>query len=255
MSRTTFILAVVLFVLVIFVIILYSPHGKTLFLGGTYHAPKVSALVLPEKQVYDYSGEEIVYDVKMGSVKIGTSIFHHVERINLAGVDAQLVTFTTKAIQISDTEKIWADTKTFLPLRVERDVRMWPKYERITESYDQKSHVLDVTKLAAAKGQPLHIVKQGPIYNAILLPYQIRRVEDLALGWSMKVVLPTQEFKITLKSKKEVTVPAGTFQAFYFESEPKRFEIWISADERRIPIKIKGSSGLNYTMQMRSYSK
>jgi hypothetical protein len=254
MSRTTFILAVVYFVLVEFVIILYSPHGKTLF-WPAYQAPEVCPLVLPEKQAPDYVGEEIVYDVKMGSMKIGTSVFHHQERTDLAGVDAQLVVFTTDVIQINDTERIWADTKEFLPLRIERDVRMWPKYEQIIESYDQARHILDITKTAGGKQHSLRIVKQGPIHNAILLPYQVRRVDKMSLGWSMKVTLPTQEFEITLKSIEEVTVPAGTFKAFYFESDPRRFAIWISADDRRIPVKIRGSSGLNYTMLMRSYSK
>ena len=71
----------------------------------------------------------------------------------------------------------------------------------------------------------------------------------------MNVTLPTQEFKITLVSIEDVEVPAGTFKAFYFESEPKRFAIWISADDRRIPVKIRGSGGVNYTMAMRSYRK
>jgi len=250
----TFILAAIYFLLVESVIMLYSPHGRTL-LGPAYQVPEVCPLVLPEKQVPDYVGEEIVYDVKMGAMKIGTSVFHHQERTKLGGVDAQLVVFTTRVVQMNDTERIWADTKEFLPLYIERDVRMWPKYEQITESYDQARHILDITKTAGGKQQTSRIVKQGPIHNAILLPYQVRRVAKLAPGWSMKVTLPTQEFEITLKSLEEVTVPAGTFTAFYFESEPKRFAIWISADERRIPVKIKGSSGLNYMMLMRSYSK
>lgn len=254
MSRLTFILAVVYFVLVEFVIVLYAPLGRTFFFPA-HQAVEVCPLVLPEKQMPDYVGEEIVYDVKMGAVKIGTSVFHHQERTTLSGVDAQLIVFTTKAVQINDTETIWADTKEFLPLRVERDIRMWPKHERITEIYDQKAHVLDIIRPNGGNPQTSRIVKGGPIHNAILLPYQVRRVDKLTPGWAMKVALPTQEFEITLKSIEEVTVPAGTFTAFYFESDPERFAIWISADDRRIPVKIRGSGGLNYTMLMRSYKK
>jgi hypothetical protein len=250
----TFFLAVVYFLLVEFVIIAYSPYGRTLFVSS-YKAPELVPLVLPEKEVPNYAGETIIYDLKMGALKIGTSTFQHQKRAPYEGIDAQLVVFTTHAVQIKDTETIWADTKDFLPLHIDRDVKMWPKYEQIVESYDQAGHALDIVKKAGGKQETLRIVKQGPIHNAILLPYQVRRIPELAPGWSMKVTLPTQEFEITLKSIEEVNVPAGTFRAFYFESDPKRFEIWISADERRIPIKIKGSSGLNYTMLMRSYSK
>jgi hypothetical protein len=191
----------------------------------------------------------------MGAFKIGTSTFFHQELTKIGGSDAYLVVFTTNAVQINDTEKIWADTKEFLPLRVERDVRMWPKHEKIIESYDQALHTLDISKQSGSARETKRITRQGPIHNAILLPYQVRRIEKLEPGWSMNVTLPTQEFKITLVSIEEVAVPAGKFKAFYFESSPKRFEIWISADDRRIPIKIRGSSGLNYIMAMRSYSK
>ncbi|MFA6384551.1 MAG: DUF3108 domain-containing protein [Candidatus Omnitrophota bacterium] len=252
MSKMTVILAAVYFALVEFAIILYSPHGKGFF-PPAYRALEVGSFAVPEEQVPDYAGEEIVYDVKMGAVKIGTSVYHNLERTKLSGVDAQLVVFTTKVIQVNDTERIWADVKEFLPLRVERDIRTWPKYTRIVEIYDQSSHSLDITRPPGGKSS--RIVKEGPIHNAILLPYQVRRAEKLAPGWSMKVVLPTQEFDIKLKSIEKVTVPAGTFNAFYFESEPERFAIWISADDRRIPVKIRGSGGLNYTMLMRSYKK
>ena len=257
MSRTVFLLAIVYFLLVEIAIILHSPQGPTFFrpFGNTARAIRPRAQLEPEPQMPDYTGEQIVYDVKMGAVRIGTSTFHHRQRVAYNGSDAHLVVFTTKAVKIQDTETIWADTKEFLPLRIERDVRMWPKYEQITEVYDQQARSLNITKTAGNRQETSRIVKDGPIHNAILLPYQVRRIPDLAPGWSMKVALPTQEFEIRLKAIDEVNVPAGTFKAFYFESEPKRFEIWVSADDRRIPVKIRGSSGLNYTMAMRSYSK
>ena len=254
MPRMTFILAVVYFALVEFVIVLYSPQGKMFFFPAV-PAPEVCPLVLPVKNIPDYAGETIVYDVKMGAVKIGTSTFRHEQRAPYNGIDAQQIIFKTNVVQINDTETIWAGSEDFMPMHIEREVRMWPKYERITESYDQGNHTLDITKTAGGDRETTRIVRQGPIHNAILLPYQVRRIPDLVPGWTMKVTLPTQEFEITLKSLEEVTVPAGTFNAFYFASEPKRFEIWISADDLRIPVKIKGSSGLNYTMSMRSYSK
>jgi hypothetical protein len=254
MSRTTFILAVIYFFTVEFAIITYSPHAKLLIPTATKTStakPQISK----EEIIPDYSGEKIVYDVSMGAFKIGTSTFFHQELTKLGASDAYLVVFATKVARMNDIEKIWADTKNFLPLRVERDVRMWPKYEKIVEIYDQALHTLDVAKQSGSSNQTRRIAREGPIHNAILLPYQVRRIDPLDPGWSMKVTLPTQEFKITLVSIEDVEVPAGKFKAFYFESSPKRFEIWISADDKRIPVKIRGSSGLNYIMAMRSYSK
>ena len=254
MSRTTIILAVIYFFIVEFVIFCYSPRAVKYF-SGEYRLPEVNPRIVAENKVSpDYSGEEIVYDVKMGSMKIGTSTFRHEGRMQLDGKTMERVVFVTKVVQVNDTETIWADPADFLPARVERDIMMWPKHEKIIEVYDQAGYTLDISK---SNGQEavIRIIRKSPIHNAILLPYHVRRVEKLEPGWSMNVVLPTQEFKINLVGTEEVQVPAGTFKAYYFESEPKRFSIWISADERRIPVKIKGSSGLNYTMLMRSYGK
>jgi hypothetical protein len=48
-------------------------------------------------------------------------------------------------------------------------------------------------------------------------------------------------------------VPAGKFKAYHFTSTPKKFEIWISKDDYRIPVKIKGLGGYNYTMLMKNH--
>jgi len=157
--------------------------------------------------------------------------------------------------KLDDTETIWADSKTFLPVRVRRDIKMWPRHEQIEENYDQARYTLDITKTCGGRRYSQRIVKDGPIHNAILLPYQIRRNRQLPSDWTMKVTLPTREFRIKLVRIEEVEVPAGKFKAYYFESEPKRFEIWVSSDERHIPLKIKGVDGFNYMMVMTSYNK
>jgi hypothetical protein len=62
-----------------------------------------------------------------------------------------------------------------------------------------------------------------------------------------------EEFKVTLISIDELTLPAGLFKAYHFVSTPQKFEIWISNDQYRIPLVIKGAGGLGYSMQMQSY--
>lgn len=256
MSKTTLILTVIYFLLVEAVIFLHSPRAGDIFLRG-YKPPEAAPVIsLPEEKGFsEYRGEEIVYDVKMGAMKIGTSLFRHEDAAEFQGRAVERVVFQTKVVQVEDTEIIFADPVTFLPVKVERDISMWPKREKITEIYDQKKHGLLITKAGGSAEPPVRIEKSSPIHNAILLPYQVRGVAGLGPGWSMDVVLPTREFKITLLRTEKVSVPAGIFEAFYFESEPKRFAIWISADDRRIPVKIRGSSGVNYTMLMRSYGK
>jgi len=204
--------------------------------------------------VLERIGEKISYDVRVGNFKIGKAEFNHQAKVSLDDRAANLITFNTRVARFNDMEKIYSDAETFLPMKVERDIRSWPNYEKITEYYDQKSFTLRITKVRGKKNEDLFLKKGNVIHNAILLPFFVRQIEKLEPGWAMEANLPTQKFEIKLDNIEEIAVPAGRFKSFHFLSEPDRFEIWISADERRIPIKIKGSSGFGYTLVMREYS-
>ena len=197
-----------------------------------------------------FIGETIAYDVKLGPLKMGTCVFTHRDRIALSGKDADLFTFETKVTHFSDKETIYSDPESFLPVRVERDIYSWPTQEKITEEYDQKEHTVTITK----NGSRQVIRKSAPLNNAILLPFFVRKTAKLQSGWSMKAVLPTQEFEIRMVRTEKVAVPSGRYDTYYFESTPPKFQIWITADERRIPVKIRGTGGVGYTMLMNAYT-
>jgi hypothetical protein len=201
-----------------------------------------------------FLGEKIVYSVKLGSITLGRANFHHVCRVQLNGREVNLMTFQTQVARFNDMEKIYSDLRTFLPLKVERDVFIWPNQEKITENYDQENFKLNISKFKGNRKEETLILKEGAIHNAILLPFHVRMMPELEIGWTLVARLPTQEFIIKLISIEDVTVPAGTFKSYRFQSEPRKFEIWVSADERRIPVKIKGSGLLGYTLVMRDYS-
>ncbi len=199
-------------------------------------------------------GEKIIYNVQLGKLNLGKAVFEHLPYTDLRGRKANLMTFETRLARFSDLERIYSDPQTFLPLRVERYVSTWPFPEKITEDYDQQNFTLVIKKLKNNKQQETVIRKDSVINNAILLPYYIRDIAKLELGYNLMAGLPTQEFIIELVAIEEVVVPAGKFMAYRFESRPKKFEIWISADERRIPVKINGTSGLGYTLALQEYS-
>jgi hypothetical protein len=216
--------------------------------------PEVTREEVKKIEFPERIGERIVYDVKLGDFNLGKARFNHVAKVEFNGKMVNLVTFETKLVRFTDTEKIYSDPETFLPLKVERDIFIWSKVEKITEDYDQKNFMLTITKIQGKKQERILFKRDGSIHNAVLLPYYVRRIAKLEPGFSLKANLPTQQFEIKLMALEDVSTPAGTFKSYYFQSTPKRFEIWISADERRIPLKIKGSSGLGYTMVMREYS-
>ena len=218
------------------------------------HKPKVEEpQAAKEEKPIERIGEKIVYGVTLRNISLGRAVFTHLPHTQLDGRKVSLMTFETKLARFSDLETIYSDSNSFLPLKVERNVSTWPILEKITEHYDQEKFILTIRKAQGRKERQVVIRKNSFIHNAIILPFYVRRQDELRLGWSMIANLPSQQFEIKLVSLEELKVPAGTFKAYRFESNPKRFEIWLSADERKIPLKIKGAGAFGYTLVMKEY--
>ncbi len=201
-----------------------------------------------------YTGEKIVYNVRMGNVTLGRSVFTRLEPVELDGKMVNLMSLETRLAKFSDKEKIYSSPRTFLPLKIEREVVNWPFQEKISEQYDQEKFTLTIIKNKGKSSQQRVIRKDSPIHNTIVLPFVLRDIPELAVGWSMTANLPAQKFEVNLSSVETLKLPSGEFKAYHFESAPPKFEIWVSADERRIPLKIKGSGPLGYTLVLKEYS-
>ncbi len=87
------------------------------------------------------------------------------------------------------------------------------------------------------------------------MPFYVRRVPNLRIGWSFQANFGNQEFKVDLVGTENVETPAGFFKAYRFESIPAKFSIWITTDKRRIPIKIKDTGMFGYTLIMKEYTR
>jgi hypothetical protein len=247
-------------ILLLFLIILLSlilaldKLSRTIQKQSSIIKPPLPVLITKEPEFPELIGEKIVYDVKLGEINLGEARFNRLANVQLERRMVNLVIFETRLMRFRDVEKIYSDPETFLPLKVERDIVVWPKAEKINEDYDQKNFILTVTKTQGKKQKQTLLKYDDSIHNAVLLPYYVRRTAKLQPGWILKANLPTQQFEIKLERIEELKTPAGKFKSYYFQSTPRRFEIWISADERRIPLKIKGSVGIGYTMIMREYN-
>lgn len=205
-------------------------------------------------QKHDRIGEKITYHVRLGRLNLGRAVFKQLPNAELRGRKVNLITFETKLARFTDLERIYSDPESFLPLRVERYVSTWPFPEKIIEDYDQGKFILVIKKFKHNKQKETVIKKDNVINNAILLPYYVRDIAKLEVGYNLIAGLPAQEFIIELVAIEEIEVPAGKFMAYRFKSRPKKFEVWISADERRIPVKINGTIGLRYSLVMQEYS-
>lgn len=198
-------------------------------------------------------GEKMIYDVKMGKITLGKSTFLHSDRVDLDGKKVHLMIFETKLTRFIDTERIYVDPETLLPVQVERDITNFFSREKITEKYDAKEFTVNIIKKRGGRSENQVIKKDAPIHNAILLPHYVRRTTKLDIGSILIANLPTSRYELKLVSLDNITVPAGTFKTYHFESTPKKIDIWISADSRKIPVKIQTSAALGYVMVLREY--
>lgn len=206
-----------------------------------------SAGLPPQKAPVQEIYEVIQYKIS----PVGHSTYQDMGVVDFRGQKARLIIFKTNAPGFSDIEKIYSDLKTYLPIFVERDIAFPIGAEYITEEYNPGQNSLVITKFKRSKQAAKYSYKaKGPIHNAVLLPFWIRTVKDLEVGWTYTIRLP-DEFKVNLVAIEEVSVPAGKFKAYHFTSAPSKFEIWISADSYRIPLKIKGMGGLSYALVMK----
>ena len=197
----------------------------------------------------EYTGEKIIYNI----APVGRAEYNDLGEVNVDGQRLNCVTFRTQVMGFDDTETIYSDPQTHLPVKVERDVKKWVAREDLVEWYDQKNFELSIDKFKDNKKVKHYAFKSdAPIQNAILLPFYIRTVDDLQIGWEIKARIP-DEFTIRLASFEEIKVPAGKFMAYHFTSTPDKFEIWISKDDLRLPIKIKGLGSMDYAMIMKKH--
>jgi len=209
--------------------------------------------VLQRKEIPERIGETIGYDVLLGRIRLGTARYRYLSKTKLEDETVHRIAFETKVVRFHDRETIYYDAKTFLPLVVERKVSQFLKPEKIREVYDQENFKLTIIKKRFMT-EEIVIKKNAPIHNSILLPFFVRDLPGLDIGWSFKVNLPQRHYTINLVAIETVEVPAGNFEAFYFESVPRQIKIWISSDERRIPLKLEGTGGMGYKLLMREYS-
>ncbi len=200
-------------------------------------------------------GEKMTYDVRLGSIRLGRSTFSHMPSVALNGKMLIVMVFETNLARFKDIETIYSDPQTLLPVKVEREVLNWFTREKITEDYNQRDFTVTINKKKGSKTETLLIKKDSPIQNAILLPQSIRRSAKLDANETLVANLPGSRYEIKLASVEEIKVPAGTFKAYHFKSTPSQIEIWISADERKIPVKIQSNNvAFGYIMVLKEYN-
>lgn len=202
-----------------------------------------------EKDFVFKKDETIYYDVKLRSFKIGTAKMAYQGVVAKDSRQGALISFLTDVANFKDLENIYIDLDTFNPLFVMRKISLIIKKETIEEDYSRKRNCVIITKNNKSKNSRI-IASDAPLQHVISSIYYYRILKDFEVGKELLLNLPLYKLKLQVKRIEEVEVPAGKFKAFYIESIPSKYKFWLSADEKRLPLKVEGAISLAPAVMM-----
>lgn len=191
--------------------------------------------------------KNLVYDVSFNGFKVGTFNWQYLGKDKFAQRDIYilLAKANTNIIGIFDLlneEKIFLDRKTFLPLKVERQVSYFGKKEILEEFYNQDKGLIRVVE---DKNKDKILQQDKPINNILTLMYFFPKDIELKEGSKLYFNLPTQKLSIDVVSDKEFLItPEGKKEAYFLVGKGNRdFRIWLDKKDR-LPLRLDSTSFL-----------
>lgn len=209
-------------------------------------------------------GEQLVYDVKFGVLKVGSGRMEVMGTETVRGREAWHTSFTVKGgtffYKVNDRLESWIDMYTFASLRHVQDLQEGKRdRERRYEIYP------DRLVYTENDGEEQTSV-QDPLDDGSFL-YFIRTV-PLSVGQTYdfpRYFKPDRNpVRVRVLRKESVKVPAGRFDAVVIQpiikskgifSENGRAEIWLSDDDRRIMLQMKSNLSFGtLNLYLKSYT-
>lgn len=198
-------------------------------------------------------GEKLTYEVRYKNLKVGESILTFHGRTGLGGKEVYHITFSTELVAVKDIEELYAQVDTLLPVEVHRKIKKAGAFTtEIKEIYDQQNFRVDIHKKTTLRSKDFSIEKDSSIHNAILLSYYYRTKTLFDKSEILKVTLPTVDFEVFFEGEEAIETPLGEYLAYAFTSNPLKFKLWLSADNKRIPLRIENPAALGYSLVIKS---
>ena len=205
--------------------------------------------------VRDFSGESFHYVIKKFGVKAGEAQLEYHGLVELDGQKLVRIVFTADGFNFFDQEKIYADPGTLFPVRVERDLNIFGKKEQIVGFYNAKEGTARIVKYKS--GKPVDEVvfeKDRPIDNLYCFLFRYRASGIFEEGAGFLMNLPTQDVKFKISGKTGAGFYPEADEAWFMESQPRKYRVWFGTGADKIPLRIDGAVGLAKTaMILRKY--
>ena len=195
--------------------------------------------------------------------KPGEAIYYKIHKLGLRGEatlvykgpssvgrkKALLIIFTSRAFNFYDQERIYVDPETFQPIRVDRDLDIFGKREKITEDYSEGR--IQITKIDG-KGRKSQqtIETKHKVDNIYGFIYRYRLHGSFKEGEVLDMHLPTKDLTLKLVRKEQVEAAKKSFDSYYMESEPSEYKVWFDAGPNKLPLRISGAAGFGDTVMI-----
>jgi len=197
------------------------------------------------------AGEQLQYEVRFGSLKVGTAQMEVVALDNVRGRLAWHTAFWVRGgnflYRVNDVYESWMDAETLSSLRFVQELEEGGKdTQRHFEIYPDRAVFVQTSKKPAKEeksvSQPLD--DGSFLYFLRTIPLEVGQTYDFN-----RYFRPDRNpVRIRVLRKEKVRVPAGTFDAIVVQpviktkgifSENGHAEVWLSDDERHIMLQLK----------------
>lgn len=193
-------------------------------------------------------GERLDYDVKFGSIKVGSGSMEVKELTEVRGRPVWHTVFTIRGgiplYRVNDAYESWFDVSTFNSLRYHQDVDEG-SYERKRryEIFPERG----VLKEGDKDEEP---TVANPLDEGSFLYFVRTLALDVGRTYEFQRYFKTQgnPVRIRVLRRETVTVPAGTFRTVVLQptfqtkgifSQNGKAEVWITDDDRRLMVQMK----------------
>ena len=197
------------------------------------------------------TGEQMQYEVRFGSLKVGNAQMEVVALDNVRGRPAWHTAFWVKGgnflYRVNDLYESWMDAETLSSLRFVQELEEGGRdTERRFEIYPDRAVFVQTskkpTKEEKSVSQPLD--DGSFLYFLRTIPLEVGKTYDFD-----RYFRPDRNpVRIRVLRKEKVKVPAGTFDAIVVQpviktkgifSENGHAEVWLSDDDRHIMLQLK----------------
>jgi hypothetical protein len=187
---------------------------------------------------------KLSYQVYFNGMYSGTVDWLYLGKQTVRGqaADALQLDSDTKILSFLDLtshERIFLDTVSHLPVKVERDVLFFGRKELIEEFYNQQQGYVEVIKAVKGNKRQAQVLRQDkPIHHIMALLYFFPADIELRPGKVMHFNLPTRKLEIKAVGPRTLTINKRPQEVYLLAgSGGRRFNLWLDK-EQKTPLRL-----------------